>query len=268
MWTIGFIGGGQMAQAIIGGIIKAKLRETQSIHVFDVNIDLIEKFNKMGVQTQKSAKQVAQKSDIIFLTVKPNIVAPVLKEIAQDITKNKLIVSIAAGTTIDTIQKLLPSESQVIRVMPNTPCLVGESAAAISQGPFATKESMDIVFSIFSSVGLAVKLDERYLDAVTGLSGSGPAYVFMFIEALADGGVRSGLPRDIALDLAVQLVKGSAKMVQETKVHPGELKDRVASPGGTTIAGIHKLESGAFRASVIDAVYAATLRSQQLGSNL
>jgi pyrroline-5-carboxylate reductase len=264
MGSIGFIGGGQMAQAIIGGILKANLRDSKSLYVFDINKDAIEKVSKLGVNVEKSEVDVAKKSDVIFLAVKPNIVSEVLKKVRDEITESKLIVSIAAGITIDSMQSLLPKDSQVIRVMPNTPCLIGESAAAVSQGKSVTPKSTEIVMSIFSSVGLAVKVDEKYLDAVTGLSGSGPAYVFMFIEALADGGVRSGLPRDVAMDLAVQLVKGSAKMVQETKVHPGELKDRVASPGGTTIAGIHKLESGAFRASVIDAVYAATLRSQEL----
>lgn len=189
----------------------------------------------------------------------------VLREIKDVVTSDKLIVSIAAGVTISTIQSLLGSGVRVVRVMPNTPCLVGETAAAYALGANATKADGDVVNSLLSACGVAVPVKESMLDAVTGLSGSGPAYVYIMIEAMADGGVRMGLPRQMALQLAAKTVLGAAKMVIETAEHPGMLKDKVASPGGTTIAGIEALEKGSFRATVMSAIRAATERSKELG---
>lgn len=180
-------------------------------------------------------------------------------------TPDHVVISVAAGQTLATIAGHLEPKTQLIRVMPNTPCLVGQGVSAISAGPHARPESVAAIVKIFSAVGLAVELDEKYLDAVTGLTGSGPAFVYIFIEALADGGVRSGLPRDVAQRLAVQLVKGSVMMVEQTKQHPAELKDGVTSPGGTTIAGVHALEKGGFRGATMDAIYSATSRSKELG---
>jgi pyrroline-5-carboxylate reductase len=265
---VGFIGAGQMAMAIIRGIIAANLRQPNQLIAYDVGKAAMEMVRKLGVNTAASAEEVVSKSQIVFLAVKPHVVEPVLKQIKEGISFDQVIVSVAAGITLETMHKNLPAKIQTIRVMPNTPCLSGHGATAISPGPHASKANVEAVIKIFSSIGTVSEVDEKLLDAVTGLSGSGPAYVFMFIEALADGGVRAGLTRDIAMQLAVQLVKGSAIMVQETKSHPGELKDRVASPGGTTIAGIHALEKGGLRATVMDAVYAATLKSKEMGSKL
>jgi pyrroline-5-carboxylate reductase len=178
--------------------------------------------------------------------------------------EGKLVVSIAAGITIDTLKSVLPASARVVRIMPNTPCLVGESASAIAVSQEATPEDQKVVESLFKTVGMTIAVEESYLDAVTGLSGSGPAYVFLTIEALSDGGVRAGLPRPVATKLAAQTVMGAAKMVLETGRHPGELKDMVTSPAGTTISGVHALEDHGIRAAFIDAVHKATLRSKEL----
>lgn len=181
-------------------------------------------------------------------------------------TASHLLISVAAGVTLAQIESKVPANVRVVRVMPNTPALVGQGATAIALGKSATKADEQIVLGIFGAVGTAYSVEEKMLDAVTGLSGSGPAYVFMFIEALADGGVRAGLPRPIALALAAQTVRGAASMVIETNAHPGELKDRVASPGGTTITGIHALERGGLRGVVMDAVLEAAKRATELGN--
>jgi pyrroline-5-carboxylate reductase len=233
--------------------------------VFDRNAPKLEMIKELGAQAAGSAKEVAKQATIIFVAVKPYAIEAALKDIRDELTADKVLVSVAAGVTIETISRHLSQQTQVVRVMPNTPCLVGQGVSAVSPGPHATKESVAAVTKIFMAVGVAIEMDEKFLDAVTGLSGSGPAFVYIFIEALADGGVRSGLPRDVAMKLAVQLVKGSAMMVEQTKQHPGELKDKVTSPGGTTIAGIHALESAGFRGATMDAVYAATNRSRELG---
>ena len=174
---------------------------------------------------------------------KPFAIPDACKDIASVKNRNALIISIAAGVTIETLEKLMPGR-RVIRVMPNTPCLVGQCSAAFALGALATDADREIAHTIFGSVGIAMEVKEVHLDAVTGLSGSGPAYVFQFIEALSDGGVRAGLPRSIATQLAAQTVKGAAEMVLQTETHPGELKDKVCSPGGTTIAGVEALEKG------------------------
>lgn len=182
------------------------------------------------------------------------------------LTASHLLISIAAGITLAAIEAKVHTSVRVVRVMPNTPSLVGQGATAIALGKYASREDEAFALELFNAVGSAYAVEEKVLDAVTGLSGSGPAYVFLFIEALADGGVRAGLPRAVALALAVQTVKGAATMVQETGVHPGELKDRVTSPGGTTITGVHALERGGFRGTVMDAVMEASKRSAELGN--
>lgn len=207
-------------------------------------------------------------SSVVFLCVKPNVLPQLLQEVYQvckEDTQRALLVSIAAGVTCAQIESQLPAGVRVVRVMPNTPCLVGQSASGYTAGKHATPEDLQLVHKIFSSVGKAVHVpNEKDLDAVTGLSGSGPAYIFLLIEALADGGVRAGLTRQVALDLAVQTVKGAAMMVEETKTHPGVLKDQVCSPGGTTIAGVEALERNGFRSAAIEAVTAATSRAREL----
>jgi pyrroline-5-carboxylate reductase len=197
--------------------------------------------------------------------VKPDQVAAVLAEQRGNFTNAHLLISIAAGVTLAKMEAALLAGTRVIRVMPNTPALVGEAAAAFALGKSATAADGELVKKLLSAVGIAFQVKESLLDAVTGLSGSGPAYVYQFIEALSDGGVAAGLPRDIATKLAAQTVLGAAKMVLETGQHPGALKDQVTSPGGTTIEGLHELEKGKMRATVMSAVRAATEKSKKLG---
>jgi len=209
--------------------------------------------------------EAVQSAKIIFLSVKPDQTAPVLGEVRNIFSDTHLLISIAAGVPIAKLEAALPAGAHVIRVMPNTPALVGESASAYALGKSASAPDGELVQQLFSSVGVAMEVKEPLLDAVTGLSGSGPAYVYQFIEALSDGGVAAGLPREVATKLAAQTVLGSAKMVLETGLHPGALKDQVTSPGGTTIEGLHELEKGKLRGTVMSAVRAATLKSKQLG---
>ena len=218
-----------------------------------------------GCPTTADNREVATTSDVLVLAVKPQTMPGLLNEIRNSVTERHLVISIAAGITLKQLADGLCANRRLARVMPNTPCLVGESAAGFAVGPGARPEDAALVERLFNAVGKAFALPEPLLDAVTGMSGSGPAFVYVMIEALADGGVRMGLPRDAALTLAAQTVFGSARMVLETKQHPAVLKDAVASPGGTTIAGLHALERGGFRAAIMDAVEAATKRSAELG---
>jgi pyrroline-5-carboxylate reductase len=208
---------------------------------------------------------VAAGADVLVLAVKPQVMAAVLADVKPAVTAKQLVISIAAGWALDALAAGLPAGTRLVRVMPNTPCLVGASAAAFTPGPAVTAEDRLTVQRLLTAVGTAVELPEHLLDAVTGLSGSGPAYVFVLIEALADGGVKAGLPRTVAQALAAQTVFGAAKMVLETGRHPAELKDAVASPAGTTVAGLAVLERAGFRAAAIDAVVAAAERAKELG---
>jgi pyrroline-5-carboxylate reductase len=209
--------------------------------------------------------RVAGNAEIVFIAVKPGIVPVVLREVSGAITPQHLVISIAAGVPIASMESLLPAGARVVRVMPNTPCLVGASATAFALGKNATAQDAACVKTIFDAVGKTFLVEEKLLDAVTGLSGSGPAYVYLVIEALADGGVHMGLPREIATALAAQTVMGAARMVLETRHHPAQLRDMVTSPGGTTMAGLHALECGNLRAAIMNAVEAATERSKELG---
>ena len=247
--SIGFIGAGQMATALIDGIVSAKLCEPSQVHCSDIYPPARDAAAAKGYNAYETNDKVCVSSrDAIVICVKPNCVAAACTDIENclaslPIENQPLIISIAAGITLTTLQTLLPS-ARIIRVMPNTPCLVGQAAAGFATGNRATDTDRELVSTLFNSVGLALQVPEPLLDAVTGLSGSGPAYVFQFIEALSDGGVRAGLPRDIATKLAAQTVKGAAEMVLMTEKHPGVLKDGVTSPGGTTIAGVEALEKG------------------------
>lgn len=264
--SVGFLGAGQMATALAGGWAKAGLLDVARSLASDPYPTAREKFQAAtGVKTTASNRDVAAACDVLVLAVKPQMMAALLAEVRDAIPAGKLVVSIAAGVTLKALADGLGAGVPVVRVMPNTPCLVGASASGYTPGPAATAAHVELVGSLFGAVGKAVRVTEPQLDAVTGLSGSGPAFVYAFIEALADGGVRMGLPRDVALALAAQTVLGSAQMVLQTGQHPGALKDAVASPGGTTIAGLHALERAAFRAAAMDAVEAATKRSQELG---
>ena len=262
---IAFIGGGNMAEALIKGLISAGAAKPDHILVTDVSVDRLAHLLQTYGVVRKGNLEAAREADIIILCVKPQVVERVLAEIASAIDDKKLVISIAAGIVIAKIEKALKENAHVVRVMPNTPALVLAGAAALAGGKNVTSDDLALTQSIFNSVGRAVIVEEKLMDAVTGLSGSGPAYVFMIIDALSDAGVKAGLPRPLALELAAQTVYGAAKMVLETKEPPGKLRDMVTSPGGTTIEGLHALEKGKLRATLINAVEAATARSRQLG---
>jgi pyrroline-5-carboxylate reductase len=263
--TIGFIGAGQMARALAAGFVKAQRIAPNQVLAADPAQEALQAFAAAvpGSRAVADNASVAQGADVIFLATKPQQAAAALASIAAPAAR-KLVVSIAAGVTLKTIAAVL-AQSRLVRVMPNTPCLVGESASGYCLGPGATAEDGQLVGQLLSDVGIAIAVDEKLLDAVTGLSGSGPAFVYVIIEALSDAGVRMGLPRDVAMTLAAQTVRGAATMVIETREHPAVLKDRVASPGGTTIAGLAALEAAGLRGALVAAVEAATKRSIELG---
>ncbi|MBU0729496.1 MAG: pyrroline-5-carboxylate reductase [Proteobacteria bacterium] len=265
--AIGFIGGGQMAEAMIKGLLKAGLVKADRIYVGDPSEQrrsvLSDGYNVCVFETSEA---VYQESDIVILAVKPQIIVPVLEDSQKKAESRHLIISIVAGIPLAVLEaNLAGSGCRVIRVMPNTPAIIQEGASALSPGKRATEEDMDIARVIFDAMGKSVVLDESYMDAVTGLSGSGPAYVFTFIEAMIDAGVRTGLPRDVSEALVEQTVLGSVKLVLESGKHPAELRAMVTSPGGTTIAGMHVLEKAGFRGMIMDAVAAGTHRSRELG---
>ena len=263
---IAFLGGGNMAEALIKGMIASGVADAGRMSVMDISPERLDFLARTyGVATNKSSRDAVAQAEVVLLCVKPQVMDWVLEEIASAADRSKLVVSIAAGVTISRIEKALTGGPRVVRVMPNTPALVLEGAAALSSGSRATQEDMALVQQVFGAVGRAVVVDEKLMDAVTGLSGSGPAYVFTIIEALADAGVKAGIPRALSLELAAQTVLGAAKMVVETKEHPGKLRDMVTSPGGTTIAGLYELEKGRLRAVLMNAVEAATARSRELG---
>ena len=218
-----------------------------------------------GIRVVDTNPAVLAACPVVVLAVKPQVMPAVLAEVRPHVTPDHLFVSIAAGVTLDQLADHLGRDTRVVRVMPNTPALVGAAAAGFAAGPAATPADVTLVGKLFGTVGVAYQVSEKLLDAVTGLSGSGPAFVYVFVEALADGGVRAGLPREVALKLAAQTVLGAAKMVLDTGTHPAALKDAVASPGGTTIAGLHALERAGFRAAAMDAVLAAAVRAEELG---
>jgi pyrroline-5-carboxylate reductase len=264
--TVGFIGGGNMGEALIRGLVESSLVPADAIAVSDVRADRTGQLAKQyGVRALTGNAALVSESDIVILAVKPQIMAPVLREIQPALTRRPLIVSLAAGVSTGTIQSVLGKYSRLVRVMPNTPALVLQGVTAIARTPGLDPADVETAREIFTAVGKVVVLDEDHLDAVTGLSGSGPAYVAIVIEALADGGVKMGLDRATAMTLATQTVLGAAALLAETGLHPGALKDMVASPGGTTIAGIAALEEGGVRTTFIRAVERATVRSRELG---
>jgi pyrroline-5-carboxylate reductase len=266
--TIGFLGAGKMATALAKGFIPAGLVTAEQILASDPNEGACAFFAKeVGAKTTAFNPDVVKFAKVLILAVKPDQVGGVLAEVRSHFTERHLLISIAAGVPLARLEAGLGAGARVIRVMPNTPALVGASATAFALGQSALPEDGALAQKLFSAVGLAFQLKESLLDAVTGLSGSGPAYVYLFIEGLSDGGVAAGLPRDVATELAAQTVLGSAKMVLETRLHPGALKDMVTSPGGTTIEGLHELEKGKLRGALISAVRAATEKSKKLGQS-
>ncbi|WP_165219738.1 pyrroline-5-carboxylate reductase [Aquisphaera insulae] len=263
----GFIGAGKMATALVQGMLRSGAADRTEI----VAADPLEETRtslavETGIAVHAENAAVVASSDVLVLAVKPQSMPKVLHELRPLVGPGHLIVSIAAGVPIFALGEGLGPDRRVVRVMPNTPALLGEGASAYAMGPGTVPADEALVERFLSSVGRVVRVPESLLDAVTGLSGSGPAFVYMIIEALSDGGVRVGLPRDIATTLAAQTVLGAARMVLETGLHPGLLKDQVTSPGGTTIAGVQTLERRGLRGSLIDAVEAATARSAELSA--
>ena len=265
---IAFIGGGNMAEALLKGFLAAKLISADCLTVADVRAERLAFLAKTyGVATGTDNGAVARQADLVLLAVKPQVLRPVLQGLSEAVSPAQVVVSIVAGASTGLLEAQFSRPIRVIRVMPNTPALVLEGASALTRGRHATPDDLEAACRLFSAVGTTVVVDEALMDAVTGLSGSGPAYVFVIIEALADAGVRAGLPRDVAQTLAAQTVRGAARMVLETGKHPGALKDMVASPSGTTIAGLQALERGALRGTLMEAVEAAVRRSRELGGS-
>jgi pyrroline-5-carboxylate reductase len=263
-FILGFIGAGNMSQAIIKGATEQNCIDKNNVYVFDIDDIKLNQINKkFGVARAKSAIALCETCDIIVLAVKPNVLGSVIEQI-KDVAKNKTLVSIAAGWDSDKIKSVAASGQKVIRLMPNTPLMVGEGMSVFESPSNAKAEVILFIESVFGALGKVAHAPSKLMHAVTAISGSGPAYVFMFIEALSDAGVLCGLTRDMATTLATQTVLGSAKMVQETKVRPGELKDAVCSPGGTTIEAVKSLEKDAFRSTIISAVQKCADKSKKL----
>lgn len=263
---VGFIGVGKMGSALLQGVLRAKVCDTKGVLIHDSAVESVEALGlESGIRVAKSNRDLVSRSDVVLLCVKPEDAAAVLAEAGTEL-EGKLLVSIAAGVPIAKLQAAAGAGCRVVRVMPNTAALVQKGASAYACGAGVTAADRAAVEQIFTSVGRAFEVKEALLDAVTGLSGSGPAYVYLFIEALSDGGVQMGLPRDLALQLAIQTVAGAAEMAAQTVMHPAVLREMVTSPGGTTIAGLAALERGGVRPAVMEAVQAATLRARELGA--
>ncbi len=264
---IGFIGGGNMGEALISGLVLSKAAKPENIICSDIAEDLLKELKeKYKISITTDNVEVAKKSEIVIYATKPQILGDVLKQTESGLDTSKLIISIAAGVPLAAIASGLHKELRLIRVMPNICAFVKESATAIAAGDYATEKDVALARAIFDSVGRTVFIQENILmDAFTGLSGSGPAYIFTIVDAMADAGVKMGLSRKDSLFLSTQTVLGAAKLLLESGEHPGQLKDRVASPGGTAIAGIHTLEQGGLRTTMINAVESATKRSKELG---
>jgi pyrroline-5-carboxylate reductase len=264
--TIGFLGAGNMAEALIRGLVQGAHIAADRVWASGPREERrAELTATYGIRTTGDNRELARESQILVLSVKPQIMERVLLEVADAVQPGALVISLAAGVPTAAIERRLRGGAHVVRAMPNTPALVGAGATAIARGEHAEAGDVDLAVFVFQAVGLTVVLEESQLDAVTGLSGSGPAYIFLIIEALADAGVKVGLSRRTAQRLAAQTVMGSAKLLLDTDGHPGQLKDMVTSPGGTAIAGLHTLEEGGLRTTLINAVEAATLRSRELG---
>ncbi|KAB2019904.1 hypothetical protein ERO13_D07G028300v2 [Gossypium hirsutum] len=263
-FKLGFIGAGKMAESIARGVVQSGVMPPQRISTaIHSNPSRGTPFQSLGISVYSHNTDVVDASDVIIFSVKPQVVKTVVLQLRPLLSKKKLLVSIAAGVKLQDLEEWA-GHGRFIRVMPNTPSAVGMGASVMSLGGAATEQDGELVGKLFGAVGKTWKADEKLFDAVTGLSGSGPAYIYLAIEALADGGVTAGLPRELALGLASQTVLGAAAMAVQSGKHPGQLKDDVTSPGGTTIAGIHELEKNGFRGTLMNAVVAAAKRSQEL----
>ncbi len=264
--TIGFIGAGNMAEALIRGLIRGGHIVADRVHASGPRKERLDQLHvAYAIHVTTDNREVARTAGVVVLAVKPQIMDKVLVEIRDQLKPGTLVVSIAAGVDTEAIEGAVGEGVRVVRAMPNTPALVGAGATAISAGRHASESDLATAKALFDAVGITVTLDETHLDAVTGLSGSGPAYIFLILEALSDAGVKVGLSRRNAQKLAAQTVMGSAKMLLETDEHVGRLKDMVTSPGGTAIAGLHTLEEGGLRTTLINAVETATKRARELG---
>jgi pyrroline-5-carboxylate reductase len=266
--TIGFIGAGNMAEALIRGLVRGGHVPADRITASGPRKERLDELaGRYGIATTTENRELARSAGVVVLSVKPQILDKVLREVGDQIRPGTLVISIAAGVDTESIERMVADGVRVVRAMPNTPALVGAGATAIAPGKHASADDMTTAKAMFDAVGITVVLDESHLDAVTGLSGSGPAYIFLILEALSDAGVKVGLSRRNAQLLAAQTVLGSAKMLLETDEHVGRLKDMVTSPGGTAIAGLHTLEQGGLRTTLINAVETATKRAKELGRN-
>lgn len=265
MKKIGFIGAGNMGGSILGGILKSKMIDNKHIMASVKSDRSMERVkNEYNVHVTKDSREVAKFSDLVVIGVKPNIYDEVLEEIKDVIDDKKIIITIAAGKTIESVEKIIGNDKKIIRTMPNTPALVGEGMTSLSPNKNISQEELDFVKSLFDSLGKSEVINEDLIHAVIGSSGSSTAYAFMFIEAIADGAVRAGMPRDKAYKFAAQGVLGAAKMVLETDKHPGQLKDMVCSPGGTTIEAVKVLEEEKFRGAVLKAIDACVNKSIEM----
>lgn len=262
---VGFIGCGKMAQAMIAGMIKSEIiLPAEMMASANTTTTITEVQKKLGIQTTLSNRDVAQFSTYLFLAVKPNLYSRIIEEIRDDILEDTIIITIAAGIDLHFMEKEFVKKVKVVRTMPNTPSLVGEGMSAICHNDYVTEDELQDVINLFNSFGKCEVVSEAIMDSIPAISGSSPAYVYMFIEALADGGVRQGLGRDLAYRLAAQAVLGAAKMVLETGTHPGELKDQVCTPGGATIEAVAALEKHGFRHSILAAMKECTDKAVSL----
>lgn len=267
--SIGFLGGGAMAGAILAGLLKKNIFPPDNIYVTDISTERLSFLrDSFGVNTFQESTAMVSQVDIMVLAVKPQVTGTVLKEIAGAVKPGQTLVSIAAGISTAMLESYLNTPLAVVRVMPNAPALVGEGVSALCPGSQAGRGDMDRALAVFAAVGRAVELPEHLMDAVTGLSGSGPAYMFVILEALSDAGVKVGLPRDTALLLATQTMLGAARMLLETDGHPAKMKEMVTTPGGTTIEGLYVLEQAGLRGTLMKVVEAATRRSRELASGI
>lgn len=266
MRKIGFYGMGNMGQAMLKGLVKAGYPGADLVIYNRHGAVTKELAKEYGVTPVETPEDLVKESQVILFAVKPAVLPGVLQSVAPYLTTEQSLISVAAGISLAQLEALLSAEHKLFRVMPNTPALVGEGMSAIAHNESVTPEEVAEVLGIFNSFGKAAVVAEKLIDAVVGVAGSAPAYVYLFIEALADGGVAEGMPREMAYEFAAQTVLGSAQMVLETQEHPGALKDMVTSPGGTTIAAVKELEDRGFRSAVINAVQVAAQKNREMGS--
>ncbi len=263
---IGFIGAGVMGKAIIGGLIESGFVKKESIFASEINQELANNVsNELGIDTSTDNKKIAEGSDILFICTKPFVMKDVLDEIKNNLTENTLVISIAAGVSSETIEDCINKPVPVIRTMPNTPVLVKEGMVALCRGKYVTDEHIELAKNLFEQTGKCIEVPEKLINTVTGISGSGPAFMYLIIDALADGGVKKGLPKKTAIELAAQTALGAAKMILETGKHPAILKDEVTTPGGTTIAGLMTMEEHGIRSALAKTVQNTAEKADELG---